>query len=157
MKAAAKAKAKLPSTQVAELTSEQRAILDEFVQVRSAWKSWQPAVNPHSARYEELKATILGWFEKKPADVAYIAEGTTHKIPITMRENKRTVVKVLQLVRKLGLKWVAENCTPTLSAIEKSKLSPEQRKQFITEAREGPRSIGEPVLIAVPAVTKTAA
>lgn len=157
MKAAAKAKSSEPKTQVADLTPEQRVILDEFVQVRSRWKAWQPAVNPHSARYEELKATILGWFEKNPADVAYIAEGTSHKIPITMRENKRTVVKVLQLVRKLGLKWVAENCTPTLSAIEKSKLSPEQRKQFITEAREGPRSIGEPVLIAVPETTKAAA
>lgn len=140
-------------TKVAELTPSQRKLVDEYVEAREQWKSWQPAVNPHAARYEQLKAEILTWFAERPANHAFIAQGDSFTLPISPRENKRNVINTLKLVRTLGLKWVAENCKPTLTAIEKA-LSPEKREQFITESREGPRSIGEPARVA--AVQKAA-
>ncbi len=136
--------APLPTTRVATLTAEQKRLVDEYVEVREKWKSWQPPVNPHAARFAELKVRILGWFEKEPADVAFIAEGKSFKLPISARERKRTLKNLPALLRKLGQKWIAENCMPTLGAVEKA-IPAEKLSLYIDEERSGPRNIGEPV------------
>jgi hypothetical protein len=127
------------------LTSQQKAVLiDEYVECRERVKAWKPNVNPHAQRYLELQSLILAWYEKSPAEKSAVAEGNSYRLPISARENKRTVVNLAGLVRKLKLSWLLENCKVTLKAIEKA-VPKEKLPLYIHEELAGPREIGEPV------------
>lgn len=134
----------VPVPTVAKLTPAQRADVDAYVEARARWKSWQPPVNPHAARYNELQVKILAWFEKESAEAAFIAEGVKYRLPVTMRKNKRTLKNIAALFRKLGQKWVAEHCEPTLDAVEHA-IAEDKLDLYIDEERTGSRTLGEPV------------
>lgn len=128
----------------AKLTPEQRKIVDEFAVVRQRCMAWTPAVNPHAARRQELEKLILSWFENSEAAEPIIAAGNRYTVPVSMRENSRTLVLIPRLLKRLGQKWVVENFKPTLKSIEKA-LTKEELAKYVQEERSGARSIGEPV------------
>jgi hypothetical protein len=128
-----------------KLTPEQKKLVDEYAEARLKVMAWKPEANPHAARFEELNSLILTWFENEKADEAILARGNRYTVPVAAREKKRTILRIPQLFKRLGSKWVAENVRPTLKAIEKA-LSPEEMKKFVLEERTGPRSLGEPVV-----------
>ncbi|HLJ77864.1 MAG TPA: hypothetical protein VKT75_10660, partial [Acidobacteriaceae bacterium] len=129
------------------LTSEQRKLVDEYVQVRTQYRAWKPDVNPHTARFIELQQVLAGLGEVLNPEDSGILTGNKFVVPVSARERRRTIVRIPQLFRKLGGKWVAENCKPPLAALEKS-LSEKDLAKFVEESRTGPRNLGEPVAIA---------
>lgn len=128
----------------AKLTPEQRKLVDEFAEARQRCMAWTPAVNPHAARRQELEKLILSWFENSEAAEPIIAAGNRYTVPVSIRENRRTLILIPKLLKRLGQKWVVENFKPTLTSIEKA-LTKEELQKYMNEERSGPRTIGEPV------------
>ena len=123
-------------------------LIDEFAELREKVKRWKPNVNPHLARFAELEATILGWYEKTPADTAAIAEGERFKLPISACAVKRSIRNVAAFFKLVGQRKFLSICSITLGAIEK-ELPKDQRAKFITSEQSGARRIGEPVQIEI--------
>jgi hypothetical protein len=135
---------------IPKLTPAQRALVDEYAQVRDRCLGWKPATNPHMARYFELGQVVLGWFDGQPADEPILATGFSYSIPVSARRRSRSLINLPKLFKKLGMKWVLEHCRLSLTDIERAPLPAEVLATFIVEARDGPRTLGEPVA----AVTK---
>ncbi len=129
---------------VPELTDEQRALVDEYAEVRKLVKSWQPNVNPHMARFLALGAAIQSWLENLPADQEIVATGYLYDLPLTARRKSRSLIRVTRLYKRLGIQWVIEHCRPTLADVEHA-IPAGERATLIRETRDGPRAIGEPV------------
>jgi hypothetical protein len=129
---------------VPKLTPEQRRLVDEYVEVRAKCLAWRPAANPHVSRFAELQVAILAWFEKQDPEDQILAKGNKFSLPVGAKERKRTIVRIPELFRRLGMKWVAEHCKPALGALEKA-LPKDELAKYVEESRTGPRSLGEPV------------
>jgi hypothetical protein len=133
---------------IPKLTPAQRVLVDEYAEVRDRCLAWKPATNPHMARYFELSQVVLGWFEEQPADETLLATGNVYSIPVSARRRSRSLVNLPKLFKKLGMKWVLEHCRPSLTDIDRAPLPAEVLATFIVEARDGPRTLGEPVTAA---------
>lgn len=128
-----------------KLTPAQKQVVDEYVEVRQRMLQWRPQVNPDAQRFQELEDLILSWCAKKPATKRLILEGSTHVVPVSPCENKRVVINLPGLLKKLGSTKFVAIAKVTLKAIERV-IPKEQRKLYIRESRNGPREIGEPSL-----------
>lgn len=120
-------------------------IIDEFAAIRQQMMAWKPAVNPHAERFAELQQEILSWFEGDPAEKKIIAEGNLYTLPISPRQNKRTVFNIVGFLRKIGAKRYAVLVPPPLNVVER-EIPKERLHLYISEERSGRRTIGEPVL-----------
>jgi len=130
-----------------KLTPDQKKLVDEYTEVRAKCMAWKPAVNPDAARYAELQKELLSWFEGEKGDerkAPALLKGTRFTVPVAARENKRTIIQIPKLLKRLGTKWIHENFKPTLKSIE-TVLTPVEMKKFVTEENSGPRTLGEPV------------
>jgi hypothetical protein len=123
-------------------------LVDEFAELREKVKQWRPNVNPHLARFCELGAIILSWYEKTPADEGIIAEGERYKLPISARHVKRSIRNVAAFFKLVGQRKFLTICSVTLGAIEK-EVPKDLRGKFIASEQSGPRTIGEPVQIEI--------
>jgi hypothetical protein len=120
------------------------ALIDEYCDLREKMKAWKPSLNPHAARFDELKTLILASVEKEPANRPIVAPGTRWTLPITARHIQRSVVNLAAFFKVVGRDRYLELCSPTLAAVE-NEISAEQVGRFITSAQTGGRTIGEPV------------
>jgi hypothetical protein len=130
---------------IPKLSPDRRAKIDEYVRLRSRVAAWRPAANPDAAAFQALQAEIQSWFEKQPAEERILAVGRNYTLPISARKKSRRLIKIPALLKKLGTAWIVEHFTPTLAALDKCPLNPEEMGSFIEESFDGPRIIGEPV------------
>lgn len=132
---------------VQSLTDAQLA--DEYAEVRLRMMAWKPNVNPNAQRFGELATELVARQAGKPAAEQIIVEGERYIVPISPRENKRTVTKPVALYRrlkKLGEKKFLALYKITLGAIDKAIPDAKERARYVKEERTGPREIREPVL-----------
>lgn len=125
---------------------EKASLIDEYVEVRARCLAWEPNVNPDAARLEELEAMLLAWCEKHPAAKPLVLKGTKYMVPITKRKNVRTVINVANVFKRIGEAAFLKVCTIGLGAIDK-EIPKAERKQYVSEALTGNRTIQEPVRI----------
>ena len=131
-----------------KLSPDQRKLVDEYVEVREKCRAWRPEVNPNAARLAELQPLLIALAGSTDPERPLTLKGKKHVVPVSRCELRRTILRIPALFRRLGAKWVAEHCKPTLTALEKSPLSPEELASFIHQDRTGPRTLGEPVPLA---------
>lgn len=120
-------------------------IVDEFAELGEKMAAWRPNVNPHAARFAELSAQILEFYENCPPQLPLIAEGIRYKLPITARQVKRWPINLMGFFRKIGRDAYLEMCQPTLADIEATIRDKEKRKLYIAEDQSGVRKLGRPV------------
>jgi len=119
-------------------------LVDEYVEVRAKVLAWKPNVNPDAARYAELHAKMLEAATKARADQAVVLEGKLWKLPITHQEQQSTIISIPALQKKLGLKWLLENCSVTLAKVRKA-IPRNKLADYILTERTGNREVQEPV------------
>jgi hypothetical protein len=119
-------------------------LADEYSETRGRMQRWKPAINPDAQRFAELAAEMLTRCAAAPAAKSCVVEGATWLVPVTACQRSRVVKNVEGLVRKLGLKRIAELWTPGLGLIEK-EIPQDQHGKYISESQSGRRVILEPV------------
>ena len=139
----AKPKSPKPLTKLSE-----RELVDEYVEFRFRVMAWEPPVNPHEARFDELAAEILRRQEKEPEKKTITLESPRFKLPISARKMVRSLLPnaVENLFKRWGQETYLKVCSPpALGTID--KLVPKvDRGQYVKEAFTGARTIGEPIL-----------
>jgi hypothetical protein len=123
-------------------------LADEYSEVRLRMMGWKPNVNPHAERFGELDAELLRRAERYPPHYTLQVPGNKFIVPISAQENRTTIVDpaaVYRCVRVRGLNVLLAHYKITLASIRKL-FTEEKQLQFLSTARTGPRTIGEPVL-----------
>lgn len=127
-----------------KLSPSLRKLVDEYADTLNKVAAWKPAVNPDVARLAELSAQITQLTDTKPADEEIVLVGYRFQIPVGMKRIRRTIVRIPQLFRRLGMAWVQEHCAPSLGDLDKA-LTENERAQYVQESRALSRIIGKPV------------
>jgi hypothetical protein len=118
--------------------------VDRYAELYYKVRAWKPDVNPHLEEFNKLKATILDWYKDGEAERGYLAQGAIYSVPVSQRENKRSVINAAGLLKRIGLKRLAEIWEPTLGLISK-EVPKEKVGEYVKCERTGPRTLGEPV------------
>jgi hypothetical protein len=126
-----------------QVTPEE-ALIDEYCELAEKMAAWQPALNPHAARFAEVSSLILGRYAQAPADRSILAPGARYLLPISAGRMKRSVVNLEKFFKAVGRQAYLEMCRPTLGNVEKA-IPKEKQSLYIAESQTGNRTIGRPV------------
>jgi hypothetical protein len=118
-------------------------LVERFVELRTKNRAFKPDVNPFAESFAKVQAELLAFYEKQDPEQSFIAQGIDHEVPVSARQNKRTIKSLGKVFRAVGQRKFIDACNFTLSALEKL-IDRERLHEFITEERTGPRTLGEP-------------
>lgn len=116
--------------------SERSAIVDEFGELARQLAQAKPLRD----RYDRLSKEIQSWYEDKPADESFVAEGSRYTVQVSARQTERTVHNKPWLCNWMGLERFLDHATIGLRSID-SLVPKVWHGEFITEAQTGRRSL----------------
>jgi hypothetical protein len=131
------------------LTRDQAAAVDEFGELArrvetfenlAAFQKYEKSLK----RREELKALIASWYDKEPADKAFVADGKLWSVPVSERAPKREIVDMAALYKELGETKFLLLCGFRLEDADRH-VSEQVRQLAIRKDRIGKRTLGRPL------------
>ena len=114
--------------------------LEDLVDEFGDCKSKVEAVAAFAKRAESLRAQILTRVGVIKPEATKDVHGSRHVVTISAQSNQRTVGKLSQLSKRIGLPKFLASCTFPLKALE-LVLSGEEAVAYVTESRTGPRTV----------------
>jgi len=71
--------------------AERRRLVDLYGETVRLASLWQPQVNPHLAKLEELETAIAGWYTDYPADQGDVVRGARYQLEVKAQQFQRTI------------------------------------------------------------------
>jgi len=122
------------------VTEDRAAIVDEYGELSRRIQELKPT----TARAEQLRKTIQGWYDNEPADQSFTAIGRKFSVQVSARANKRSIRDIFKLARVLGRQLFMSIATVRMEDLDRH-LTEDQANKLIAVDQTGPRKI-EPVL-----------
>lgn len=102
--------------------------------------TYSAQIEKSAARAAEITSELLAWAHSAKADESVLVAGKMFDAIISKRDNKRTITNMPGLFTTLGRKTFLENCSITLTALDRL-LTRDSQLPFVTEDRCGHRSV----------------
>jgi hypothetical protein len=136
-------------------------IIDEYGEVDRQLRLWEPQMNPHQARHDELEARILAWATNEPADQETVVSGRAYQVEITARGLKSQFTREVKIKAYKLLKKVPNLDLMQFVSIPLGDLKAHLGKGFIEanipKLRTGGRTVNVvPRMEAVPCTKRAA-
>lgn len=98
------------------------------------------ALKPDADELKLLKDVIAGWYASEPPEKAMIADGIKYQAVISAKGNRREVISIAAVRRRLGDQEFMAHASIGLGVLDEL-LSVEELPAFIRSDRTGPRSV----------------
>ena len=115
---------------------ENRAIVDELGALDSELARLKPKID----RAKYLRDVIVSWYADEKPEAAMLAEGTEYSAVVSAMGNKRSVISIKDVKRRLGETEFMQHCSIGLGVLDEI-LSVEELPEFVKTERCGPRSV----------------
>lgn len=115
---------------------ENRAIVDELGALDSELARLKPKID----RAKYLRDVIVSWYVDEKPEAAMLAEGTEYSAIVSAMGNKRSVISIKDVKRRLGETEFMQHCSIGLGVLDEI-LSVEELPEFVKTERTGPRSV----------------
>lgn len=122
---------------VTSIEAKRRQITaDEFGRLDAKLKEFAPAIK----RHEQLKKEIQSWYDKADAETGHCFEGAEYAIEVGPKANKRTILDMSALSKRLGLKTFLNYCSFSLEKLD-GLIVPSQHEGLVSSDFSGSRRV----------------
>jgi RNA processing factor Prp31 len=115
---------------------EKQGIVDELGALDSELARLKPKID----RAKYLRDVIVSWYADEKPEAAMLAEGTQYSAVVSAMGNKRSVISIKDVKRRLGETEFMQHCSIGLGVLDEI-LSVEELPEFVKTERTGPRSV----------------
>jgi len=115
---------------------EHRALVDELGTLDAELARLKPKID----RAKWLREVIAGWYADEKPESAMVANGDKYQAIVSQMGNKRSVISIKEVKRRLGETEFMQHCSIGLGVLDEI-LTVEELPQFIKTERTGPRSV----------------
>jgi hypothetical protein len=115
---------------------EHKALVDELGSLDAELARLKPKID----RAKWLRDVIAGWYTDEAPEAAMMADGNQYSAIISAMGNKRSVISIAAVKRRLGEREFMAHCSIGLGVLDEL-LTVEELPEFVTSERTGPRGV----------------
>ena len=119
-----------------KLPRNAKSIIDELGRADRRLKRYRSLLTRHN----DLKRTILGWFDTLPPGVSSVIDGDEFAVSVSAKKMERSIVSMQRVLAELGPETFFQVVTVPLKSLE-AKLPTERVEKLVETNPTGPRTL----------------